>query len=202
MVFRWIARNEDLSRIDFVVESLVAVGCALLCVAALASPLAALLLPDGYAVVPSLVVCALIPPLLYTIAEATSMGIVVVRKSGWAVVATAGALATNVVLTATLVPRLGAAGAVVAGASAFAVLFFAKTEISIRLWRPISRVRTYPAVVLAVGMSIVTTLLGSEIPRAITIAWALSLVAVALGYRSVWSDLWGRSAAALRELRR
>lgn len=202
MVFRWIAHDEDLSRIDLVVESLVAVGCALLCLAALTSPLVAFLLPDGYAVVPSLVVCALIPPLLYTIAEATSMGIVVVRKSGWAVAATAGALATNVVLTATLVPRWGAAGAVVAGASAFTVLFFAKTEISIRLWRPISRPRTYPAVVLAVGLSVATTLLGSDRPRAITIAWALSLVAVVLGYRRVWSDLWGRSATALRALRR
>jgi len=199
MVFRWIARNEDLNRIDAVVDSIVAIGCSLLCVTALLSPLVGLFLPDEYAIVPSLLACALLPPMLYTVAEAAGMGIVVVRKSGWAVAATALALATNVTFAAWLVPRLGAAGAVVAGAIAFTVFFFARTEISMRLWRPLSRGRTYPAILIAVGLSVATTVLGRRHGPIFTVLWALAFVAVMLGYRAVWSDLWERLLTALRK---
>jgi O-antigen/teichoic acid export membrane protein len=199
MVFGWIARNEDLSRIDSVVDSLVGIGCSFLCLAALASPIVGLFLPAEYSVVPRLLVCALVPPLLYTVTEATGMGIVVVRKSMWAVVAAGIALLTNVAITWWLVPRLGAAGAVVAGAAAFTVFFVVKTEVSSRLWRPISRRRTYSPILIVVGLSIATTLLGESYTRAIAVSWAIALILVLLVFRAVWSDVLRRARFAFSQ---
>lgn len=92
-------------------------------------------------------------PLLYTLSEATGVGIGVQRKTNFALLAAVVGLVLNAIANWFLVPKYGAAGAAVASAVAFLSFFIVRTEASALLWQSFERSRMYILVVSMVILS-------------------------------------------------
>lgn len=189
IVYRWVGTGADVSRIDQVADKVAAVVCAAFVGFGLGAPLLDVLLPAKYAQVRYLVLCTIVPPLLYTISEVTGIGIVIARRTTLASRATLFAFGCCIALSALLVPRLGARGAVIANALSFVVYFVGRTEASARVWRPVRRRRLYTAIGSIVALSVATAAAGAEAPRWFLGAWAVAGVGVAFGFGSTWRAL-------------
>jgi len=82
-------------------------------------------------------------PILYTISEVTFIGLMVIRKAGAALLATAIGFAGSILGNSILTPTLGASGA--ATAVSIAAMFFlvGRTEMAAKYWFPFARKNMY-----------------------------------------------------------
>lgn len=97
------------------------------------------LLGSNYRDIAPLSTALCVLPLLYTISEVTFVGLMLVRKSGATLIATALALTVSLIANIILVPSYAAQGASAATCiSAFAFLLF-RTEMSCKYWKSIKR---------------------------------------------------------------
>lgn len=142
-VFKWVNQGVDMARVDAIARQALAVVCVIFAMVGSFSWLTDYVLPPHYINVKYLVVCAVAPPLLYTLSEITGIGIAISRRTSFAVWVALAALITNILLSIWLVPTHGAAGAVIANAIAYLVFFIARTEASAYVWRQFPRARIY-----------------------------------------------------------
>jgi len=190
IVFKWVARGADFGRIDAATDKVLALVCAIFVACGVLSPLLDFILPQSYAEVKYLVLCAIVPPLLYTLSEMTGIGITVSRRTVLSIWVTLAALLTSVVLAAVLVPVLGARGGAVAYALSFLVFFVGRTEASNRVWRHTPVRRMYAAVGCAVALCVFTALFGSRVPAVVSALWLVAGGVVWFAFRSTWRDLY------------
>ena len=106
-------------------------------------------------------VSSVLVPLLYTLTEATGIGIHVRRKSGLVPLVSLAALATALPLLYALIPPYGARGAAAAAAMAFWIFCMLKSELSARLWQPLPRRTFYPSTLAALAAAVLHSLFGS-----------------------------------------
>lgn len=195
-VFKWVNEGVDMTRVDAIARQALTVVCATFALVGSCSWLTDFVLPAHYINVKYLVVCAITPPLLYTLSEITGIGITITRRTMFLVWVTLAALATNVVLSLWLVPAHGAAGAVMANAVAYVVFFVARTEASARVWRQFPRARLYVFVGLAVAFSLATVALAPALPFHYALVWLALLPVVAWCFQAELLDMvaFGRHA--------
>jgi O-antigen/teichoic acid export membrane protein len=189
IVFKWVAEEVDLSRVDRVARRALAAVCATFVACGMLSWLADFLLPPQYAAVKYLLLCAIVQPLLYTLSEITYIGVHITRRTMLTVWVTVAALCVNVILSISLVPSYGAAGAVVANAVAFFVFFAARTEVSAAVWRQFPRLRIYTFTGSAVAFSVATVALGPLMPFSYTLAWFALAPVVGWCFRTELAEL-------------
>ena len=113
-------------------------------------------LPDDFIDVRYIILCAISYPLLYTLADATSVGIGIMRKSLYVLLATVSSLLINVVANWILIPVYGAAGAAVASNIAFLFYFLIVAEVSSAIWIKFKYGKLYSLVII---FSIVSSLI-------------------------------------------
>lgn len=89
--------------------------------------------PD-YASASIIVPFLLFLPIMYTVSEATTLGISFSRKTGYNIVVSGVAAIVNYFLNYLLVPRYGALGASIATGLCYVVFFWMRTLISRKLW--------------------------------------------------------------------
>jgi O-antigen/teichoic acid export membrane protein len=142
-VYKWVAENKDLTKIDLVTQYVLIAICLIFCFAGMFSWLIDYVLPENYAQVKYIVACCMVQPLLYTLSETTVVGLNVQRKSMHALGIAVVALVCNAMFSFALIPRFGAAGAAVSNALAYLIFFVVRTEVSARLWRPMPKMRLY-----------------------------------------------------------
>jgi O-antigen/teichoic acid export membrane protein len=147
-VYKWLAEEVELSRIAVIEGSVLSIVALLLCFAGMFSWLIEWLLPREYIKVKFYVLCTLVPPLFYTLSEVTAIGIGVSRKTWLNTLVSALAFSVNVVLCVYLVPKYGAAGAVVANTLAYSTFLIARTEAARCVWHKTPRSRLYIATTL------------------------------------------------------
>ncbi|GAA2493703.1 lipopolysaccharide biosynthesis protein [Terrabacter carboxydivorans] len=193
VVYRWVAERSDLARVDTVTQQVLAVVTVVLVLVGSFSWVTDILLPPAYSDVKYLVVGSILQPLLYTLSEATGIGINITRRTVWSVWCTLGALAVSGALNVALVPHLGAKGAVIATTIAYFVFFVGRTEASVRTWRPSPRGRLYAVTALSVAGALMTVVWGPETGRWYAVGWAAMMPLIVYVFR----DQWG----ALRRLR-
>lgn len=180
-VYKWVSQGVDMTRVDAVARKGLAVVCAIFVLAGSFSWLTDYLLPAHYLNVKYMVLCAIVPPLLYTLSEITCVGIGISRRTVLTIWVTVAALCANVLLSLWLVPLYGAAGAVVANAVAYLVFFLARTEASALVWRQFPRARLYVFTSLAVALAVATVALAGKLPFHYAFVW------LALAPIAVWS---------------
>lgn len=73
-------------------------------------------------------------PIMYTVSEATCLGIAFSRKTSYNILTSAIAAISNYILNYLLVPRYGALGASVATGISYTIFFWVRTLISRKLW--------------------------------------------------------------------
>lgn len=190
MVYKWVADNADLKRVDRVASQMTTVILLLVCLGGGSSWVLRYLLPSTYALVPYLVVGCMVAPLLYTLSEVTGIGIAVSRRTTLSMFASFSAVALNVALCYVLVPRSGARGAMIATACAFCLYFLMRTEFSARVWRRMPRAKQYVYVGGALLIAILYATAGPRFPMYSVVAWWVLLVAVACLDREQLLGLW------------
>src|SRR5690606_10477486 len=89
------------------------------CTTGIFSWLLVLLLPENYAEVRYIVIACLAAPLLYTLSEATVIGIGISRRTIYSMLSALIAFIFNLAASYWLIPIYGAAGAAVSTAAAF-----------------------------------------------------------------------------------
>ncbi|MBC1475735.1 oligosaccharide flippase family protein [Listeria grandensis] len=77
-------------------------------------------------------------PLMMTVSETTTLGIVFLKKSVLNIYISLIALLVSILLNVLLVPAYGAVGAAIATGSAYIAFFFARTFFSMRIWEGFS----------------------------------------------------------------
>lgn len=176
-VHKWAAAGGDLSNIAAIcrhAQAIVAVG---FCLAGSLAWLIGWVLPANYHGVAYLAVATVGQPLLYALAEVTGVGINLARRPGLAIAAFAAGLLGTLLAGTVLVPRCGATGAAVSQLLGFLVYFVIKTELGVRVWRPLPRRSMYLTVtllaLLAAGHAFLAQRLGAFAP----LAWCVLLAA-------------------------
>jgi O-antigen/teichoic acid export membrane protein len=179
-VYKWVANGVDLKRVDEVARQALAAVCLIFCMIGSLSWLTDYLLPKHYSNIKYLLLCAIIPPLLYVLSEITSIGIGISRRTTLAIWVTLAALIVNVLLSLWLVPANGATGAVLANAAAYTVYFIGRTEASAYVWRQFRRRRLYAVVGLILFSAISTVVYSAALPAGFAFVWVILLLV------SVW----------------
>ena len=99
------------------------------------------------------------------------------------------ALVCNALLSVILVPKFGAAGAAISNAIAYFVFLVARTEVSVRFWRPIYRFKIYASVVCILMLAITTALIGNQMIVHYSVGWALLTGVLLVWFKKEIADL-------------
>ena len=152
-VYKWAAKGEGEEKVKNLVQILALLICLVWSLTGLLSWLSLLILPDKYAKVDVLILAVIAYPLLYTLSEATGVGIGVKRKTIYALLATFMALVVNILGNYLLIPIFQSGGAAISSAIAFFIFFIFKTEYSNRIWISFERVRMYFVIILHIFLA-------------------------------------------------
>lgn len=156
MVYKWTSENSlDYSIIDNISEHLLAAVFFVMALAGTFSFVFPYFLPDEYVAIQSLITACLIAPLFYTLSETTAVGITLTRKTHLLMWASFIALSVNAYGNYLLVSELGAPGAAISTAIAFAVFYAVRTEFSRQVWRNMPTLKAY----ITMGVLLVTSIL-------------------------------------------
>lgn len=155
-----------------------------------------LVLPVRYHDSQHILLACLAYPLLYTLGEASGIGLGIARKSGMSMAAMAAALCVNLAFNAWLVPQYGAAGAASATALSFFALLVLRTELAARCWAPVPRARLYTFAGGCTLLAVAHALSGPQHPRTFILLWGIVLLVAAISFRDSLKqlNLWIRAA--------
>jgi len=158
IVYRWNSEGIVPENIKNVTDFATLAVIVLWCLAGMFSWIITLLLPSKYEQAQYIMLAAMAYPLLYTLSEATGVGVGVERKTIYALIATVSALVINAVGNWLLVPNYGAAGAAIASALAFFIFFIIRTEASSAIWYSFERKRMYFFMSLLILLSVIVNI--------------------------------------------
>ncbi len=158
IVYKWVRDNENIEKVNKVTEYILLAVIFMFSAAGMLSWILDYILPKQYSAVKYIVVSCLGAPLLYTLSETTVIGISVMRKTGYAMLAALVALGVNLFCNYQFIPHYGAIGAAISTSIAFFVFFILRTEFSIRVWKPLPRLKLYVWTTLVVSLAVFTSL--------------------------------------------
>jgi len=190
MIYRWVADREDMKRVDDITEIMTVLVCLGVFMVGGMAWIVPIVLPAAYRDVVYIVAGCTLMPLLYTLSEATGIGITVSRKTEYAMMISFVSVALNVVLCLLLVPHWGATGATLATASTFWLFFVLKTEVSARVWRSTERWHLYAAATVLLVFSATFAILGHRSLLLSTVAWWAMFVVLAIWQRQRLAVAW------------
>lgn len=155
IVYKWASEGVDPLKIKNVTDYSTLAVVTIWSLAGMFSWVVSYILPVEYEQVQYILLATMAYPLLYTLSEATGVGIGVKRKTAYSMIAAFTALLLNGIGNWFLVPEYGAKGAAVASAIAFFAFFIIQTEASAILWQSFERVRMYIIIAILVIVSII-----------------------------------------------
>jgi O-antigen/teichoic acid export membrane protein len=181
-IYKWVAEGVEDARIKNVIDYTALVVLVLWSLAGMFSWVITYILPPKYEQVHNIMLAAMAYPLLYTLSEATGVGIGIKRKTVYSMLAAVGALIVNILGNYLLIPKFGAAGAAISSAIAFMVFFIARTEASSKLWKSFDRVSLYSLILSGLLISIMANMGGMFLSFG-AIMWFLLLAFSLFVYR-------------------
>ena len=177
IVYKWASEGIDPLKIKNVTDYSTLAVITIWSLAGMFSWLVNYILPAEYEQIQYILLATMAYPLLYTLSEATGVGIGVRRKTAYSMLAAFIALLLNGIGNWYLVPEYGAKGAAVASAIAFLAFFIIQTEASARLWQSFERARMYILIVSLVAISIIVNFISLNYFMLFIIYFAILLVA-------------------------
>jgi O-antigen/teichoic acid export membrane protein len=130
VVYRWVAEGVKQNKIQRVINLVTFFMLAIWAAVGIFAWIIPFILPEKYESVQHIIISSIAYPVLYTVTEATSIGVNVMRKTIFALIATIVALIVNIVLNYYLIPTYGALGASLSSAVAFFIYFVLRTYYS------------------------------------------------------------------------
>lgn len=201
-VYKWVAHGVDMKKVDDVVRHALPIVCLIFIAVGLFSWLVDYILPPHYRPVKYLLAAAVAPSLLYTLSEVTTVGISISRRTGWTIWITLAALLANMGMNWWLVPRYGAAGAVLSNAAAFFLFFLLRTEVSAAVWRQFPRARLYALLGLMIAPASVIAGFAARLPSYYPLVWLVPLGIAVITCRREFVDLFAMFRNRLGEIAR
>jgi len=162
VVYKWAAEGVDSKKIKDVMDHITLAVIVIWTLAGMFSWVVTYILPPEYEKVKIILLAAMAYPLLYTLSQASGVGIGIKRKTLYSMVAAVIALVVNAIGNWLFIPTYGAAGAAMTSAGAFFIFFVIRTEASSILWNSFERWRMYGFVVMALTGSLLVILLEPE----------------------------------------
>ena len=153
IVYKWASNDIEVNKVEEVINFVVVVVILIWSIAGMLSWIVPYLLPPEYNAVQNILLSAMAYPLLYTLSEATGVGIGIKRKTVYAMTAAIVALVLNGIGNFLFIPIYGAAGAAISSGFSFLVFLIVKTEISAKIWFDFSRYKIYLFMTVAVIFS-------------------------------------------------
>lgn len=185
MVYKWVAEGKNMEKVEQITEYVLVAIVILFALAGIFSWIAPYFLPTSYSRVQYILVACMGYPLFYTLSETTVVGIGIVRKSAYAMLASIIAVCFNIAGNYLLVPRYGAAGAAVSTAVAFWIFLFLRTELSCFLWRQMPRLKLYSMTLVCLILSVLFALKGNMFHAYFIVAWAIVLVVALVLFKDI-----------------
>jgi O-antigen/teichoic acid export membrane protein len=177
-VYKWVEAGVDRTRFESVMTEILSWFALLFCLVGTFCWVVDWFLPESYSEVKFYVLCAIVPPLLYTLSEISSVGIGIARKTWLNILVTGLALVVSLLLNYILVPKFGAAGALVSAVVAHVIFLLIKTEFAYWAWQSMARIRLYCTVLLFSAASIITLYFGVSGSGYVSLFWAAALSVV------------------------
>jgi O-antigen/teichoic acid export membrane protein len=159
MVYKWAAEDEDPQKIKDVIDYVTLFVVVIWSLTGMFSWVLIYILPPEYDSVQYIIVAVMAYPLLWTLSQASSVGIGVSRKTTFALLAAVIALGINLVSNPLLIPMYGASGAAIATVLAFLVFFIIRTESSSVIWIRFDHIKMYLFIFLLSGLSVVVNII-------------------------------------------
>lgn len=183
VVYKWAAEGVDPQKIKHVIDYVTLAVVVIWSLAGMFSWVVAYILPSEYVLVPYILLAAMAYPLLYTLSEATGIGIGIKRRTMFSLLAAILALIVNAIGNWLLIPTYGAAGAAMASAIAFMMFFIIRTEASSHLWESFERWRMYGFVVVLIVLSLVFNTIELDNLVLVVLSYLVVLLASLLAFR-------------------
>ena len=178
LVYKWVANDEVNSLVIKSVIDYVTFGVVVIwSLTGLCSWLIVYILPQAYQSVPFILLATISYPLLYTIADASSVGIGIKRKTMYSLLAGISALVVNAAGNWFLIPKFGASGVAMASAIAFFLYFVLVTEASSLLWISFERWRMYSFITVLFVLSLVFNTIALESFKLVVLSYLVVLIA-------------------------
>jgi O-antigen/teichoic acid export membrane protein len=159
VVYKWAVEGVDPLKIKNVMDYVTLAVIVIWSLAGMFSWVVTYILPPEYQQVQYILLAAMAYPLLYTLSEATGVGIGIKRKTMYSMLAAVVALGFNAIGNWWLIPIYGASGAAMASAVAFFVFFTIRTEAGAKLWVSFERWQMYGFVLLLISLSLTVNIL-------------------------------------------
>lgn len=134
IVYKWVAEGVKKKKIQRVMNIVTFLMLIIWALVGVFSWLIPYILPEKYNSVQYILLSSIAYPILYTITEATSIGVNIMRKTIFTLLATIVALSVNIVLNYYFVPKYGALGASLSSAVAFFIYFLLRTYYSFKIY--------------------------------------------------------------------
>ena len=184
LVYKWVANDEvNALVIKNVVDHVTLAVVIIWSLTGVCSWLIVYILPTAYLSVPFILLATIAYPLLYTISDASSIGIGIKRKTIYSLLAAISALVANAVGNWFLIPKFGASGAAMASAITFFLYFVLVTEASSLLWRSFERWRMYSFITVLTVLSLVFNTIALDSITLVVLSYLVVLLASLLVYK-------------------
>ncbi|WP_260448662.1 lipopolysaccharide biosynthesis protein [Listeria grandensis] len=137
MAYRWQKEQKQIIYFQLVADGVTALFACLFLLILLFKNVVSLVFTAAYADMIYIFPFLCFVPILYTISETTTLGIVFSRKTYLNIYVSIGAVLTNVTLAVSLVPNLGAKGAALSIGTSYFIYYLLRTILSNKQWEGI-----------------------------------------------------------------
>lgn len=134
VAIRWYESNAPKRNFEIITKTITVIMTIICMVILILKNIVAFILGDGYTMAVYIFPFLLLQPIMYTISEATSVGIAFSRKTWYNIIVATLAGLTNIILNFILIPVYGGKGAAIATGLSYIIFFWSRTLISQKLW--------------------------------------------------------------------
>nr|WP_277735493.1 oligosaccharide flippase family protein [Priestia megaterium]WEZ37229.1 oligosaccharide flippase family protein [Priestia megaterium DSM 319] len=132
--YRWYNHNKDVKHFELVSNVLLLIMSILFSLVLLLKDLIVILLSPEYDAAKFIIGFLCLQPIMYTISETTTLGIVFSKKSYLNIIVSLLSIIPNIILNILLVPKYGAVGAAIATGVSYIFFFFGRSYFSNKNW--------------------------------------------------------------------
>lgn len=162
IIYKLVKEGKGVAEIEKVSEYIALLISTIIFFVCLAMPIIPKFLPASYGGIEYIILLCIMQPLIYTLSEATAVGILIKRKTNYSILISLIGLVTNLILLMILVPVYGALGAALSIAISFWLYFLCRTEFSRNSWVKFKRIKIYLSTFLSLIFVILLSFFGLE----------------------------------------
>jgi O-antigen/teichoic acid export membrane protein len=178
LVYKWSADKKNLGQVSKVADKISTLIMVIICFTSGTSWLLNYIFPPFYSVVTNIISGCMLSLLFYMLSEVAGIGIMLTRRTLYAILASGLSVVVGILLAWWLIPNYGAVGAMTATLISYWLFFVLRTEISSAIWYRFPRTKLHLQAIAMVIFSLYFAFAKSEPALMISASWILLLVVI------------------------